>query len=193
MLVPVGLSYQVPMKTTTVSAPPWFRVDAPRLPRGSVVLALPWGLSQTSVWQAVGGMRFTMAGGDAFVPGPNGHVLDRPLRHSAEAALTALSTFAVKPEPTPAVERTMRSALHRWGVTTVVVTTDIGPPGYAVGFLSAVLGSPPVMQHGAWVWPSVRTAPTPWGEPAGAVLRCQGLTAAPMTVAGCMQALAGAG
>lgn len=190
VLVPLGLTYRVPMRTSTVQAPLWFRTTADHLPRGAVVLALPWGLSQTSAWQAIGGMRFTMAGGDAFVPGPHGRVLQRPLRGSAAAALTDLSTFAAKPEPTMTTERTVRRALRRWGVTTVVVSRGIGPPGYAVGFLAATLGAAPVLQEGAWVWSNVGHAPAPWTVPPTAVFRCAAASTQPLAVARCVDSLA---
>jgi len=190
VLVPVGLTYRVPLRTTTVTVPPWYQTVADHLPAGSVVLGLPWGLSQTSVWQAVGGMRFVMAGGDAFVPGPNGHVEDRPPRGSAEAALTDLSTFAVKPEPTAAVARVIRRSLARWGVTDVVVTPSVIDAAYDVGFLSAVLGMLPKVQAGAWVWTGVDHAPPPWPEPPNAVVACQPSIVPANAVARCVAGLA---
>lgn len=187
VLVPVGLTYHLPLATTTVRPPAWFRSEANHLPAGSVVLALPWGLSQTSVWQAVDGLDFVMAGGDAFVPGPHGHVLQKPPKGSADADLTDLSTFAVKPQPTAETERTMRGALRRWGVTTVVITTGIGPPGWAVGFFSAVLGSAPTVQDGAWVWDDVGRAPPAWSVPTNALFHCVTPTAPPAAVVACLQ------
>lgn len=188
-LVPIGLAYHVPLTTKTAKPPRWFETAANRLPAGSVVLALPWGLSQTSAWQAIDGMRFVMAGGDAFVPGPHGRVLQHPPEHTADAYLTDLSTFAAKPEPTPAVERTMRRALRRWHVTTVVVSTGIGPPAYAVGFFAAVLGTAPTVEDGAWVWNGVDRAPPAWAEPGEAIVQCSPTTASPMAVVQCLAAL----
>jgi hypothetical protein len=186
VLTPVGLAYHLPLDTTTVTTPRWFRTAADHLPTGSVVLALPWGLSQTSVWQAVSGMHIVMAGGDAFVPGPNGHVVDEPRRGTTDAVLTDLSTYAVKPEPTPAVERTVRRSLVRWGVTDVVVTPETYGAAYDVGFLTAVLGTPPSVQDGSWVWSNVRHTPPPLAEPPDAVVDCQSITPSATAMAHCM-------
>lgn len=186
VLVPVGLAYHLPLDTTTVTTPRWFRTAADHLPTGSVVLALPWGLSQTSVWQAVSGMHIVMAGGDAFVPGPGGHVVDTPRPGTTDAVLSDLSTYAVKPEPTPAVERTVRRSLARWDVSDVVVTPETYGAVYDVGFLTAVLGAPPEIQDGSWVWSHVRHAPPPLAEPPNAVVDCQASATSATAVADCM-------
>jgi hypothetical protein len=189
-LVPVGTTYRLPLVTTTVRAPAWFETAASHLPPDAVVLALPWGLSETSVWQAVTGMHITMAGGDAFVPGADGHVNDQPPKGSTDAILTDLSTFAIKPEPTPAVEQRVRRSFARWGVTDVVVTPDVVDTSYDVGLLAAILGSVPTVQAGAWVFTDVGHAPAPWPEPADALAICPWAGVPPLVTARCLADLA---
>jgi hypothetical protein len=47
---------------------------------------------------------------------------------------------------------TVRTALHTWQVDRVVVDGPSQDPVYASGFLTAVLGAPPRVVQGAWVW-----------------------------------------
>jgi len=190
VLVPVGLAYRLPLRTQTVTPPVWYSTTAEHLPAGSVLLALPWGLSETSAWQAMTGMRFVMAGGDAFVPGPRGRVVDTPAAASADGILTDLSIYARAPASTPTALRTVRRAMVRWGVTTVAVTRTTGEPTSAVAFLTATLGMLPVRHGAVWVWDDVGRAPPPLRVPAAAMAMCQPLTATPSSAARCMVHLA---
>lgn len=190
VLVPVGTAFRVPFRTQSVAPPRWYTTTAEHLPAGSVVLALPWGLSETSAWQAMTGMRFVMAGGDAFVPGPGGRVVDTPSRHSVDGILTDLSTFTRAPRTTPQALRTVRQAMLRWGVTTVAVSGTTGPPTSAVAFMTAVLGTLPARQGSVWVWSNVRHSPPPLAVPGSAEITCLPLTATPLSAARCMLATA---
>ncbi len=190
VLVPVGAAYQLPFATSSVQVPLWYRTAGTRLGAGSVVLAVPWGLSQTSAWQAISGMHFVMAGGDAFVPGPTGRFQAKPPPGSAGQILSAFTGYAKPPLATTAAVGTLRRALERWQVTTVVVTETSGSPSYAVGFLSIVLGSVPTVQEGAYVWNHVRGASAPWQVPPTAVLGCRPLTDPPLAVAQCVAGVA---
>ncbi|MDA8280797.1 MAG: hypothetical protein M0Z63_10335 [Actinomycetota bacterium] len=190
VLVPMGATYQLPFATSSVQVPLWYRTAGTRLPAGSVVLAVPWGLSQTSAWQAISGMHFVMAGGDAFVPGPTGRFQAKPTPGSAEQILSAFTGYARPPLATTAAVGTLRRALARWQVTTVVVTETSGSPSYAVGFLSIALGSVPTVQDGAYVWSHVRDAPAPWQVPPTTVLGCRPLTDPPQAVAQCVARVA---
>ncbi len=193
VLAPVGAVTDLPYATRPVAVPTWYTTAGAHLATGSVVLALPWGLSQTSAWQAIAGMHVVMAGGDAFVPGPDGRFQPKPAPGSAEAMLSAFTGYSAPPLATPGAVATLRRAIDRWQVTTVVVTGTAGSPAYAVGFLSVVLGALPARQDGAFVWSGVRSDPRPWRVPSTAVLACRPLTSPPATVARCVAAAAGAG
>lgn len=193
VLFPVGLAYRLPLVTQPVTTPRWYSTVARHLPSKSVVLALPWGLSETSVWQAVNGAPAVMAGGDAFVPGPGGHVVDKPRSTSVDGILTDLSIFSRPPAATPGSLRTVRQAMGRWGVTTVVIAAVTAPPTAAVAFMTATLGRPPVHGGGVWAWYDVSRAPPPLAVSPAAVQRCQAATFRPTSAARCVYDTATAG
>ncbi len=158
-LVPVWWTYQVPLFTERVSVPAWYGDAARRVPPGSVVLAYPFPLSSTSmsqamVWQALDGMRFTLAGGYLKVPGAGGRPLALHHQGLADDTLGALSQTADGPLPsgTPAQIGALRDALRSWGVRYVVVADRGIAPVYTTDVLTAVVGRVPAVVDGAWVW-----------------------------------------
>ncbi len=158
-LIPIGASYSFPFVITKHGTPLWFRSIAPRLPEGTVVLAYPYPggiVAQAMGWQAVDRMRFRIVGGFAIVPGGDGKhsfAISRP--GGAIAILTSLS-LAVGAQPLPAATltnvREVRDSLRHWRVQVVAVTNDGRNPGYAAGYLTAVLGRAPRLQRGSLVW-----------------------------------------
>lgn len=193
VLLPVGLAYRLPLTTQAVTTPRWYSTVAPRLPSTSVVLALPWGLSETSAWQAVTGAPAVMAGGDAFTPGPGGHVVDKPKASSVEGILTDLSIFGHAPAATPVALQATRRAIARWGVSTVVIAGTNAPPTAAVAFMTAALGTLPVHVGGVWAWYGVDRAPPPLAVRPVAVQFCQAATARPTVAARCVYGIATTG
>lgn len=193
VLLPVGLAYRLPLVTPAVTTPRWYSTVARQLPAHSVVLALPWGLSETSAWQAVTGAPAVMAGGDAFTPGPGGHVVDKPKATSVEGILTDLSIFGHAPPATPEALQTTRHAIARWGVSTVVIAGTNAPPTAAVAFMTAALGRLPVRVGGVWAWYDVRRAPPPLTVTPVMVQFCQAATARPTLAARCVYGMATAG
>jgi hypothetical protein len=158
-IVSLWWTYQVPLRTTTVSVPRWFETAATRLPSGTTVLTYPFpfpsaGTAEPMVWQAVDGMRFRLAGGYIKAPGPHGAPLsDHPAR-PPYGVLAGLSTRAGGPLPTgtPAQVAAVRAALEQWGVEYVVVTDRGRDPRLAVSIFTAAIGTSPRYEDGAWVW-----------------------------------------
>jgi hypothetical protein len=161
-LVPVAgtLAPNLPLHTQPVTVPRWFLTVGEHLPAGQVVLTYPFTSadSQSALpWQAISGMHFEMAGGG----GPAGTAARAG---SDRSGFTVLDRASVPLGPAPVLNaedlRAVRTALHRWGVTMVVVPDDTGLTAfqrgrgarYGTAFFSEVLGTAPVRQDGAWVW-----------------------------------------
>jgi hypothetical protein len=166
-LVPVASAFSdaLPFTMRPVALPRWYTQVAPHLPPNRVLLTYPAPFSGIQVglaWQAVDAMHFSQAGGG----GPQG-VAHRA--GSAKAGFNQLAQLAFgvaqpAPEPTASVLKAVRQAIGAWGVNTVVIApgpADESPfeqghnPAYAAGFMTAVLGSPPRIEAGAWVWNDV--------------------------------------
>ena len=82
--------------------------------------------------------------------------------------------FLPLPDGGAAQSARLRSALHDWGVTTVVIPSEAGwPPALrgrsvpvAVAYVTTALGAGPVVRAGSWVWavaahPGAALAPEP--------------------------------
>jgi hypothetical protein len=188
----VALWPDLPLATRPVVPPEWYRTAGTSLPPGQVLLAYPApfsGIQAPMAWQAVGGMRWAMAGGG----GPEG-VADRA--GAARAGFTVLSQASLPlgpaPLPTPAALGAVRDALAAWQVTMVVVPDQPGLPSYdlgratpyAVGLFTAALGEAPTYEHSAWVWSSVRSAGPARPVATGAFTSCISRPAA--AVAACV-------
>ncbi len=183
----VVLGPNLPLTVQAVSVPRWFTDAVPRRPPGDVLATYPFATadSQAAIpWQAVAGMRFRMAGGG----GPAGTVA----RAGDEAAgFAVLHAASVPLGPAPALTvanlAAVRRALRAWEVTTVVVPADAGLPAYlrgrgtsyGVAFYTAVLGSSPTRQAGAWVWSLGGPGPASSPHPLSAATagRCAALPA----------------
>jgi hypothetical protein len=163
------LAPNIPLKVQPVIVPHWFETTATHLPSDQVLATYPFATADSQApmpWQAIPGLHFKMAGGG----GPAGTVA-RAGADKTGFRLLAMASIPLGPAPAPTKANldAIRRALHNWGVTMVVVPDDAGLPvfdrgrgsAYGVAFFSAVLGSAPVRQDGAWVWPRVVTAPPP--------------------------------
>jgi hypothetical protein len=170
-LVPVAavLAPNIPLTVQPVSVPHWFETAAVRLPPGQVVLTYPFATadSQAAIpWQAIDGMRYQMAGSG----GPAGTATRAGANQAAFLVLRSASVTLL-PAPTLSLGslEAVRQAMRDWGVTMVVVPDDAGLPAYltargtpyGVAFFTAVLGSAPARQDGAWVWVDPAHAPPP--------------------------------
>jgi hypothetical protein len=162
------LEPNIPLTVQPVSVPRWFADTAVRLPPGQVLLTYPFATadSQSAIpWQAIDGMHYQMAGGG----GPAGTVAHAGSHKLGFAVLRAASVpLLAAPTMTAANLAAVRNAMRAWQVTLVVVPDSGALPAYdrargttyGVAFFSAVTGSAPSHQGGAWVW-SVRASRHP--------------------------------
>ncbi|HLH28995.1 MAG TPA: hypothetical protein VKW77_08755, partial [Acidimicrobiales bacterium] len=164
-----ALAPNLPVTMQPVRVPRWFTTAAPRLPSGVVLATYPFATAswQASIpWQAVAGMPFEMAGGG----GPPG----TPERAGPDEKGFGVLLLASAPDvPPPDLDlanlSAVRRALRDWQVTMVVVPDGDGLPQFATGrgtaygitFFTAVLGTPPRRQPGAWVWSAVDRSSAP--------------------------------
>ncbi len=176
----VALAPNLPLTTRPVVLPTWYATRGAALPPGRVVLAYPVpfsGLQSSEAWQAVNRMAWAQAGGG----GPQGQPSRAGAARPGFEVLSAAS-LPLGPAPVPSAANALavRRTLALWGVTTMVVPDqpDLPPydqgrgAAYAVGFLTAVLGTAPRYEHSAWVWDSVDTAPAPVPVSGEAFARC---------------------
>jgi hypothetical protein len=155
-LVPVFVTFDVPLRMESIGVPAWMRLEAPKLASNSVLLTVPFAVSgstQPMLWQAVDGMHFRLAGGGLKTPNAHGGPVDTGTPGSARRILTDLTVLGgQQPLGTPTEVATMRAALRAWHVTDVVIDGQSRDPEYSSGFFTEVIGSGPAVAHGAWVW-----------------------------------------
>ncbi len=159
----------LPLTTRPVVVPRWFAEVGHTLPPGRVVLAYPAafsGLQSSQAWQALDAMRWAQAGGG----GPEGQPVHAGAAQAGfEVLFGASLALAPLPAPTPANLAAVRRALTTWGVTTVIIPDQPGLPvyeqgrsaTYAVGLMTAAIGTRPAYDHAAWVWSSVPRSTAP--------------------------------
>lgn len=154
LLVPVVQS--LPIRTVDVSVPAWWREG----PSGVTVASYPFAslaLQSPLTWQAVTGFRVAQLGGS----GPGGE----PSRAGADADATAVLGQLSNPlRPTPSlsvgVADAVRAMLRRDDADLVVIPVSVrgsslvtgAPPSTAAVFFTEVLGEPPTVTDGAWVF-----------------------------------------
>ena len=142
------------------------RADTSMLPRGGIVLVVPFprdhvGNAYPMVWQADAGMRFRMPGGYMFLPAPGGGLattggVENPL----SAILDDIDYGTATPPLTPALGNLLRTWLAAYQAQAVLV----GPMphrGKAVKLIEDVLGRPPIRVGGVELWLHV------WRRPMG--------------------------
>jgi len=155
-LVPVFVTFDVPLAVQPVTVPQYVRSGAAAAPARAVLLTVPFavsGVAEPMLWQAVDDMRFDLAGAALKTPAPHGGPVGKGAPGSARRILTDL-TLVGEPEPsgTPAQIAAVRNALRTWKVGRVVVAGPSRDPVYATGFMTMVLGVAPTEQAGAQVW-----------------------------------------
>ncbi|HWF17244.1 MAG TPA: hypothetical protein VG244_13750 [Acidimicrobiales bacterium] len=155
-LVPVFITFDLPLKVVPVKVPPYVRTVAPTLPARTVVLTIPFAISgstQPMLWQALDNMQFDLAGAALKTPAAHGGPVGQGAPGSARRILTNLTVVGT-PEPsgTSAQIATVRHALRKWRVSRVVVAGASRYPAYATGFFTMALGAAPTAEAGAQVW-----------------------------------------
>jgi hypothetical protein len=204
-LAPVAATFApvLPFAMQAAVVPRWYSTVAPTLPPGRVVLSYPApfsGIQVSMAWQAIAGMSYSQAGGG----GPEG----TPARAGAARpgfevlAHLAFSVNIRQPSGTPAELAAVRRALAVWKVNTVVIAPRAASsfllqghdPTYAAAFMTAVLGRPPHISAGAWVWstpPSSSPAsPTSLASPSSAhafLSQAPALTVLPGQIDSCVK------
>jgi hypothetical protein len=155
-LVPVWVTFDVPLRVESVTVPPYMRQQATQLPGGTVLLTVPFAVSGSTRpmwWQAADAMRFRLAGAALKTPDAHGGPVGQGPPGSARRILTDLTVLGTPlPAGTPAQIGALRSAITHWQVERVVITGASRDPIYASGLLTEVLGAGPSFVNGAFVW-----------------------------------------
>jgi hypothetical protein len=155
-LVPVFITFDVPLHVVPVRMPAYMRDVAPALPSGTVVLTVPFAVSGSTkpmLWQAVDDMHFRLAGAALKTPNAIGGPVGPGPPGSARRILTDLTiAFGALPTGTPAELATVRRAVREWQVGDVVIAGTSRDRVYASGFFTMALGVAPAYVRGAWVW-----------------------------------------
>lgn len=169
-VVSLWWTYQVPLRTTSVSVPRWFQLTADEIRTGSTLLVYPFafpddGVSAPMVWQASSGMAFHLAGGYIKAPAPDGRPLSDAPTASPYGMLARLSSAYAGslPAPTPAVAASLRADLREWRVDDVVIARGGRAPNEARALFSEAIGHQPRREHGCWVWHLVGRFTVPRG------------------------------
>jgi hypothetical protein len=165
LVVPWAVAWPLPYRTQPVTTPAPVATVLARLPAHAVVLFYPFPssyLDQALVWQAQAGLRFAVVGGRGITAGKHGAADHGLTPGTPSGTMSALSTsysphshLRLPSPPTSAMISSFRSALRRWGVTDIVLTSSGRDPAYARRWLAAVLGVAPQHQAGLWVWRNV--------------------------------------
>jgi hypothetical protein len=165
VLLPVALTYSAPFTTHPAAVPGWFHKQAPRLPPGTTVLAMPYPegtYSDAMFWQAIDHMHFTLIGGWAYVPGHDGlHVQEISPPTGGVAVLESLSTgFGPLATFSPRSVAALRASVSRWLPLEVAVARYAPGSGTGVAaYFTAALGQEPRYEGGVWLWDLHSLAP----------------------------------
>ncbi len=182
-LVPVFVTFNVPLRVVAVGVPPYVRDVADSLPESTVLLTVPFAVSGSTppmFWQATGGMHFRLAGAALKTPDATGGPVGTGTPGSARRILTNLSLAgAPAPVGTPAQLTAVRAALVRWHVDQVVIAGASRDPVYASGFFTMAIGSAPAYVDRAWVWDLPRGGPATTPATGASLATCRAAAAAP--------------
>src|SRR6185437_1345690 len=131
-VVPVFVTFDVPVAVRPVTVPRYVRTVARTVPAHTVMLTVPFavsGVPQPMLWQAVDDMRFDLAGAALKTPGPRGGPVGKGAPGSARRIMVDL-TIGGAPEPsgTPAQISTLLRALRTWKAGRVVVAGSSRDP-----------------------------------------------------------------
>jgi len=159
-------AWPMPLKVESVATPPPVQRILASLPPHAVVLFYPFPsseLDQALIWQANDGLRFSVAGGRGITAGSGGAAVHGLEAGTPAGNLSALSTsyqpygYLYLPRPPSAATRArMRETLRYWKVTNIIMSGGGRAPDYSRHWLTQVLGAPPTLQDGRWVWTNVQ-------------------------------------
>jgi hypothetical protein len=181
VLVPVFLTFDMPLTVRPTRIPVWISHDASRLPPRTVLLTVPFPISGSDspmLWQAADDMHFLLAGAALKTPNPTGGPEAQGAPGSARHLLADLTMVGnSEPSGTVAQLTAVRDAVRRWGVDDVVIDGQSRDPIYASGFLTAALGTAPQFVHYAWVWKIPHGGPTAPVVTGASLADCRGASA----------------
>jgi hypothetical protein len=150
-VIVLSLLPRIPFATSPFTVPAFFTAGAvSTVPPDSVALVVPYAHdfeSRAMLWQLSAGMRFKMPEGYANRPGP---ALDPPQTMLGNA-LMAMQQGAPAPEVSAAYRARALAELRHWQVQAVVVGPMDGQDR-VLGFLTAIIGRPPIQDGGAYLW-----------------------------------------
>lgn len=145
--------------TQAPSVPAYFTTTARQLPKGSVLMVLPYPVADRPVamrWQSAAGYRFRMPGGYFLGPAADGHAY---VGGSADPPTAALLSDVARTGQLPSISQDQRDQARRdltaWGADRVVLGPDPSAPVLRQT-MSSLLGQEPTMVGGVAVW-SVRS------------------------------------
>jgi hypothetical protein len=163
--VATAIGSNIPLTTQSSEVPKWFTDVGAHLPPGQVVFTVPapFTLYESAVaWQAIDGLRFSIAGG----AGPGG-IPTRAGKEEAGLEVLSSASFSLvgPPQPTATNVTAVRQAFAGWGVTIAVLPNPTTLPRYdrgtspaaAIGLLTLAVGRPPEFVDDAWVWSNVQS------------------------------------
>jgi hypothetical protein len=150
-----------PYSAAPAAVPAWFTSSgsngARALPAGSAALVYPIASSsddQSMLFQAMANMEFTMPGGFAVIPGPNGANTFNGQPSPLQEALAACQGGAAAVPDFSAAD--VRDQLEQWRTDTVVVVQNTAGAACAQSLFTRALG-PPQQRGGVLVWPNLAT------------------------------------
>lgn len=158
--LPIVSAFTWPLAMQRASTPLWFTTAARHLDPGTIVLTYPYASSSTPdamYWQAENGLSFRLAGGRALIPGSDGRHSQHVSPISGLDAVLDDASYGVgvPAVPGPAEVTRFRSTLATWRIGLVVVAPAGRSPAWAAAVFTAVLGRPPALEDGSWVWRGV--------------------------------------
>jgi hypothetical protein len=155
-LVPRG-----PLGGAQVQVPAFFTSrEVERIPAGSVALVAPFprpANSSAMFWQAMAGLRFRVPGGYFVGPDPTGRPKYGGNPRPLSVQLARLYAGWKVPRLKPAQRARLVDDLAHWRVGTVIVgpMRRSGTEATTVAFLNDLLGRPPALVDGVWLWEDV--------------------------------------
>lgn len=152
-LVPL-LPASIPV-TDAPTVPTWFTVDAPELPRDTVVVVLPYPVATLPTamrWQSAADYAFKMPGGYFLGPASDGQAYVGGGADPATARLlTQVQYTGQVPVITPADRAQAEADLEAWGADMIVLGPDFSFDALSQT-VSDLLGTKPITKNGVEVW-----------------------------------------
>ncbi|MGO9557928.1 MAG: hypothetical protein ACLPQS_04470 [Acidimicrobiales bacterium] len=168
VVVLVPLVPRLPYPVGPPAIPPFFTSAAVnQIPAGSVVATYPYPVekyNEALAWQAVAGMHFRILGGTTFfLPGKDKHSFEDsfppPALHPSgieqvfEDALLGPARFhRTVPPSRPIMEQAIQADIAVYKIRTIIIDPSYRNSLWAANYVTAAVGSPPILLRGVLVW-----------------------------------------